>query len=89
MTGLKAYTTEELQAEIDARSKELPKTIVFHYYVRDSYTRSEFQEVFEDLTGYAMSDELLEKIESPFYEVKLNCTLDTETGKIEILGVAQ
>lgn len=89
MTDLKKFTTEQLQAEIEARTTKLPLTIDFSYYVRDSYTQSEFQEVFEDLTGHMISDELLEKIESPFYEVKLDCTLNTETGKITIHGVVQ
>ena len=36
--------------------------------------------------GFTPSDELLEKMGNPFYEVIVRFSVDTETGKVEILG---
>lgn len=64
----------------------------FKYYLHDSYSSSEFQEVvLEDQLGLDDSmtkqqlDELMQKIGRPFYEVTLECELDTETGKVTVL----
>lgn len=35
---------------------------------------------------FEVSDDLLEKVGNPFYEVTLTCTLDTETGKVAIVS---
>jgi hypothetical protein len=35
---------------------------------------------------FEVSDDLAAKIGNPFYEVTLTCTLDTETGKVEIVS---
>jgi hypothetical protein len=35
-----------------------------------------------------VSDELMGKIGRPFYEVTLQCTLDTTSGEVTILGVS-
>ena len=37
-------------------------------------------------SGFEPSDDLMEKIRNPFYEVTFTCTLDTETGKVEIVS---
>lgn len=36
--------------------------------------------------AFMPDEELLEKIGRPFYEVRLMCTLDTETGAVSILS---
>jgi len=36
----------------------------------------------------AQIEDLAEKAGRPFYEVALKCAIDTETGKVEIVGLA-
>jgi hypothetical protein len=37
--------------------------------------------------GVEITQELRQKMGRPFYEIRLNCTLDTETGEVEIVSV--
>jgi len=46
----------------------------------------EMREYIEEQTRYKMSDDLMERMGEPFYEIELHCTLDTETGVVEILS---
>ncbi len=69
--------------------------VPFKYYLRDRYSSSEFQEVvLEDQLGLddtktkRQLDELMESIGRPFYEVTLECTLDTETGEVAVLSTS-
>jgi hypothetical protein len=36
--------------------------------------------------GFEVSDDLMDKIGRPFYEVTLTCTLDTDTGKMTVVS---
>jgi hypothetical protein len=68
------------------QAEEPPPPIVeFDYYLHDSYSRSEFQDYLEEKTGFRPSDELMERIGRPFYEVTLRCTLDTATGEVKLV----
>lgn len=57
--------------------------VPFTYYLHDE-SFHERLDTFEEETGVhiEMDDELYQKMGRPFYEVKLNCTLDTETGDV-------
>jgi hypothetical protein len=35
---------------------------------------------------FEVSDDLMDKIGRPFFEVTLTCTLDTETGKVTLVS---
>lgn len=66
--------------------------VPFNYWLHDDYTRGEFRDeiLVNNLHLDAMMseeelDELMEKIGRPFYEVTLECELDTETGQITLL----
>lgn len=75
--------------------------IPFTYYLHDHYSRSEFQEVIiesqldihddpneKDWGVYVPSvEDLMQNIGSPFYEVTLECELDTETGEVTVQTV--
>lgn len=56
----------------------------FVHYLQDERTSSELRECIENTAGMDISDELMNRIGCPFYEVKLYCTLDTETGKVTL-----
>ena len=38
-----------------------------------------------EMSGFDVSDDLAELIGRPFYSVILSCTLDTETGRVEVV----
>jgi hypothetical protein len=63
-----------------------PKTVDFEWYLHGNKPYEDRENWTRQL-GFAVTDEMLEKIGQPFYEVTLQCTLDTETGKVEIKGV--
>lgn len=54
-----------------------------HYMHDDDYDI--FMESIRD-AGVEPSEELMEKIGRPFYEVCLNCELNTETGAVRIVS---
>jgi len=61
--------------------------VPFKYYLHDSSFRESFEWVLknQDLE-VEMTEDLWQKIGRPFYEVTLQCELDTETGEVEILS---
>lgn len=71
--------------------------IPFKYYLHDNYNSSERAEfILEQIESAGVYpdagvgvDEFSELIGRPFYEVELNCLFDTETGKVEIVGVGK
>lgn len=62
-----------------------PRIVEFEYYLHGGKPYEEREEWSRKL-GFTVSDELLEKMGQPFYEVTLSCTLDTQTGQVVILG---
>lgn len=77
------------------------RAVSFVYYLHDNASSGEFAEmVLEDQLGmgYIEDDDgnevkvdlepLMQKIGRPFYEVKLECTLNLDTGEVKILGVS-
>lgn len=61
----------------------------FSYYLHDTYTSDERADYIAAQLAYRdieLSDEVKEKIGRPFYEIMLNCTLDTETGSVKIVS---
>lgn len=65
---------------------EIPPTIDFTWYLHGGKPYEE-REQWSRALGITVTDELLEKIGQPFYEVELACTLDTATGNVEIRSV--
>jgi hypothetical protein len=61
----------------------------FNYYLHDGYTGAERAEyILSQLPELDMDvEQFLELIGRPFYEVKLSCQLDTETGKVTVVSV--
>ena len=53
-------------------------------YERSESIRSQLEQQGIDTSQWDW-EELEQKMGKPFYEVKLSCTLDTDTGKVEIL----
>ena len=65
-------------------------TEAFTYYMHDGYSSSERAEHIAGQIGITDEDAidaLAEKIGRPFYEIALDCTIDTETGEVKILGL--
>jgi hypothetical protein len=62
--------------------------VQFDYYMHDSYEHTERIEQIAESAGISIDDDLADKIGKPFYEIALSCTLDTETGEVEITGAA-
>jgi hypothetical protein len=58
----------------------------FKYYLHDDANSLELQSFLKSVAGIDVSDDLMQKIGRPFYEVTLHCELDDETGKIYLLG---
>jgi hypothetical protein len=63
--------------------------VPFDYYLHDDAESDERREQIADSAGIDIDDALMEKMGRPFYEVLLSCTLDTETGAVEITGAAR
>lgn len=60
--------------------------VPFKYYLHDGYEGSERESFIADQVGVSRHDEAFwEKVGRPFYEVTLECTLDTETGEVELV----
>lgn len=59
--------------------------IQFVYYLHDDSEGSE-REDFLHAQNPAFDEKLFEKMGEPFYEVKLTCEVDTETGDVVILS---
>lgn len=60
--------------------------IHFDYPMHDEYGSAERIATIEADAGITIDAELADKIGRPFYEVFLHCSLDTDTGVVEILG---
>jgi hypothetical protein len=59
--------------------------IQFAYRLNDRLTGDELREELERVTGESIDTALMEKIGTPFHEVELQCTLDLDTGQVEIV----
>jgi hypothetical protein len=61
--------------------------VKFKYYLHDDYTGSERAEYILEQTGLDMTrEEFNELVGRPFYEVELNCELDTKTGQVTVIS---
>ncbi len=66
--------------------------VPFKAYLHDDYTSAELaEEIFDQMNAQGIDlgmdeEELMEKIGKPFYEVTLNCMLDTETGAVTLVS---
>lgn len=58
----------------------------FTYYLHDDYETGEREDYIARQTGLSLAK--VEALETgrPFYEVKLLCTIDDETGDIELIS---
>ena len=86
---LKEYSTETLQKELERRELNIPETIRFTYYVHGDYTATELMDYIEDTTDWGISLNLAIEGLKAFYEIPLVCDMDTETGKVTILGIKE
>lgn len=59
----------------------------FKHYLHDGYGPRELVDSIQKQTGIELTDEQIEIMGQPFYEVTLHCLIDTETGYVEIAGV--
>ena len=80
---LKEYRTVVGDEEV----KPFPDVIAFDYYLNDDSFHEAMYDRLEQL-GYddrnGSFDALIEKMNRPFYEVKLSCEVNTETGEVTI-----
>lgn len=61
--------------------------INFPYYLHNSYSKDEIQEVFGEYfhqLGESQQEALIGTLYEKVYELKLDCTYDTQTGTIDI-----
>jgi len=63
--------------------------IPFEYYLHDNYTSFERADFIGKQIGRKLTEEQIEDMGQPFYEVTLECEYDTDTGQVTILGVQQ
>ena len=59
--------------------------VEFKWHVHDG-KMYESREWFEHQVGFTLTEEQWEQLGSPFYEVELDCVLDTDTMKVELVG---
>mgnify|MGYP001578585628 CR=1 FL=1 len=59
----------------------------FKYYLQDTYDTMERNSWISEQTGVLTAGELADKLNNPFYEIELDCELDTATGQITILRI--
>lgn len=62
--------------------------VPFKYYLHDDASARERAQWISQQTGVEIDENLMEKIGRPFYEIGLDCTLDTQTGEVRVLGVS-
>lgn len=58
--------------------------IPFYYYMHDDSFWERHDSLQEQDPRF--TEELLEKMGKPFYEIKLHCEVDSETGEVTILS---
>jgi hypothetical protein len=58
--------------------------VTFEYALHDHGAET-LRESIEAGAGINVTDELMDKIGQPFYEVTIHCTLDTDSGEVTIL----
>lgn len=59
----------------------------FTYYLHDNASSYERAADIEDQMGMHFTDDQIELMGRPFYEVGLYCEIDTDTMEVTILGV--
>lgn len=59
--------------------------VPFKHYLHDSYGRYELADAIQQQTGLAFTEEQLDDLGRPFYEVTLHCLLDTDTMTVTIV----
>lgn len=60
--------------------------VAFKHYLHDSYGKYELAELLQEQTGLTFTEEQLDDLGRPFYEVTLHCLLDTDIMKVTIIG---
>jgi hypothetical protein len=58
--------------------------VTFEYALHDHSAKT-LRESIEATADINVTDELMDKIGQPFYEVTIQCTLDTSSGEVTIL----
>jgi hypothetical protein len=58
--------------------------VTFEYALHD-HEHGTLREAIEAGADITVTDELMDKIGQPFYEVTIQCTLDTVSGEVTIL----
>lgn len=59
--------------------------VEFTHYLHDDYGKYELVDAIEKQTGLNFTEEQMENLGRPFYEVTLHCVLDTDTMGVKIL----
>lgn len=59
--------------------------VLFKYYLHDDYGKYELVDYIQKQTGVEFTEEQIEDLGRPFYEVTLHCELDTDTMNVTIL----
>lgn len=64
--------------------------VPFKYYLHDNYTYSERMAEISEQVGIDidLDGALATKIGNPFYEVTLDCLLNTETGEVTLVSAS-
>lgn len=64
--------------------------VPFKYYLQDDYTYSERMAEISEQVGIDIDPDgaLAMKIGNPFYEVALDCLLNTETGEVTLVSAS-
>ena len=71
----------------DAAETPTPEWVPFTYGMHDGYDSRERVEIIAKRTGLSERHPVFEDFGRPFYEVILDCELNTNTGEVRILGV--
>ena len=71
----------------DAAETPTPEWVPFTYGLHDNMQTDERVEIIAMKTGLSERHPVFEDLGRPFYEVILDCELNTNTGEVRILGV--
>lgn len=63
--------------------------VPFKFYFHSNLEGSELTELIADATGLPFEEVEEMDLGEPFYEIGVNCALDTDEGEVMILGVAK
>lgn len=79
---------DEVQEIVELWKPEpIPDVVRFKYYIHDTYEHGEKVAWISQQTGVPVDHPVWDNLFDPFYELGMDCELNTKTGEVKIVKV--